>query len=290
MKSLAFVLGMALLSVSLWGQQAVPATAAVADPVVITVGSEKITQSMFEQIIATLPAQQQSQLQTPEARRSLAEQIAELKVMAQEAKARKLDQSAGVKARIALQSDQILANAVYQDLTAVNPDDAALQTYYAAHKSDWDEVKARHILIRMQGSRVPVREGHKDLTDAEASAKAKEVRAKIVAGAKFEDVAKIESDDVGSGENGGDLGTFGPGQMIPEFDEVVFKAPLGQITEPVKTAYGYHLILVEERKSKPFGDARAEIEQKIRPELGQKAIEALKTKTTVVYDPAYFGK
>jgi len=290
MKSLAFVLGMALLSVSLWGQQAVPATAAVADPVVITVGSEKITQSMFEQIIASLPAQQQSQLQTPEARRSLAEQIAELKVMAQEAKARKLDQSAGVKARIALQSDQILANAVYQDLTAVNPDDAALQTYYAAHKSDWDEVKARHILIRMQGSRVPVREGHKDLTDAEASAKAKEVRAKIVAGAKFEDVAKIESDDVGSGENGGDLGTFGPGQMIPEFDEVVFKAPLGQITEPVKTAYGYHLILVEERKSKPFGDARAEIEQKIRPELGQKAIEALKTKTTVVYDPAYFGK
>jgi len=290
MKSLAFVLGMALLSVSLWGQQAVPATAAVADPVVIPVGSEKITQSMFEQIIATLPAQQQSQLQTPEARRSLAEQIAELKVMAQEAKARKLDQSAGVKARIALQSDQILANAVYQDLTAVNPDDAALQTYYAAHKSDWDEVKARHILIRMQGSRVPVREGHKDLTDAEASAKAKEVRAKIVAGAKFEDVAKIESDDVGSGENGGDLGTFGPGQMIPEFDEVVFKAPLGQITEPVKTAYGYHLILVEERKSKPFGDARAEIEQKIRPELGQKAIEALKTKTMVVYDPAYFGK
>jgi peptidyl-prolyl cis-trans isomerase C len=289
MKSLAFVLGTALLSVSLWGQQAVPATAAVADPVVITVGSEKITQSMFEEIISTLPAQQQAQLKTPEARRSLAEQIAELKVMAQEAKARKLDQSASVKARIALQSDQILANAVYQDLTATNPDDAALQAYYAAHKGDWDEVKARHILIRMQGSRVPVREGHKDLTDEEALAKAKEVRAKIVAGAKFEEVAKTESDDVGSGENGGDLGTFGQGQMIPEFDDVVFKAPLGQITEPIKTAYGYHLILVEERKSKPFDDARAEIEQKIRPDLGQKAIEALKTKTTVVYDPAYFG-
>ena len=289
MKSLAFVLGTALLSVSLWGQQAVPATAAVADPVVITVGPAKITRSMFEEIISTLPAQQQAQLQTPEARRSLAEQIAELKVMAQEARTRKLDQSASVKARIALQSDQILANAVYQDLVATNPDDAALQAYYAAHKGDWDEVKARHILIRMQGSRVPVREGHKDLTDDEALAKAKEVRAKIVAGAKFEEVAKTESDDVGSGENGGDLGTFGQGQMIPEFDDVVFKAPLGQITEPIKTAYGYHLILVEERKSKPFDDARAEIEQKIRPDLGQKAIEALKTKTTVVYDPAYFG-
>ena len=157
--------------------------------------------------------------------------------MAQEARTRKLDQSASVKARIALSRTR-LANAVYQDLVATNPDDAALQAYYAAHKGDWDEVKARHILIRMQGSRVPVREGHKDLTDDEALAKAKEVRAKIVAGAKFEEVAKTESDDVGSGENGGDLGTFGQGQMIPEFDDVVFKAPLGQITEPIKTAMG----------------------------------------------------
>jgi parvulin-like peptidyl-prolyl isomerase len=142
----------------------------------------------------------------------------------------------------------------------------------------------------MQGSRVPAREGHKDLTDAEALAKTKEVRAKIVAGAKFEEVAKAESDDTGSGENGGDLGTFGAGQMVPEFDEVVFKAPVGQVTEPIKTAYGYHLILVEERKSKSFEDAKGEIEQKIRPEMGQKAIEGLKAKTTVVYNDAYFGK
>jgi parvulin-like peptidyl-prolyl isomerase len=78
--------------------------------------------------------------------------------------------------------------------------------------------------------------------------------------------------------------------MVPEFDAVVFKVPVGQVTEPIKTAYGYHLILVEERKSKPFEDARGEIQQKIRPEIGQKAIEALKKKTPVVYDDAYFGK
>ncbi|MCU1336143.1 MAG: PpiC-type peptidyl-prolyl cis-trans isomerase [Bryobacterales bacterium] len=285
MKFLPFLLS----AVALWGQQAAPATAA-ADPVVLTVGSEKITRSMFQEIISSLPAQQQAQLQTPEARRSLAEQVAELKVMAQEARTRKLDQSASFKAKVALQSDQILANAVYQELVASDPDEAGLRAYYAEHKQDWDQIKARHILIRMQGSRVPLREGHKELTDAEALAKAKEVRAKIVAGAKFEEVAKIESDDTGSGENGGDLGTFGQGQMVPEFDEVVFKAPVGQVTEPIKTAYGYHLILIEERKSKPFEDARAEIEQKIRPDIGKKAIDALKAKTPVVYDDAYFGK
>ena len=292
MRSLRFLLSILLLSlpvsmVPLWGQTAAPA---VADPVVLTVGSEKITKSMFEEIIAGLPAQQQAQLQTPEARKSLAQQVAELKIMAQEARARKLDQSAAVKAKMALQSDQILANAVYQQLVAGDPDEAALRAYYAEHKQDWDQVKARHILIRMQGSRVPVREGHKDLTDAEALAKTQEVRAKLVAGAKFEDVAKAESDDTGSGENGGDLGTFGAGQMVPEFDEVVFKAPIGQVTEPIKTAFGYHLILVEERKSKPFEDARGEIVQKIRPEIGQKAIDALKQKTPVVFDDAYFSK
>jgi peptidyl-prolyl cis-trans isomerase C len=284
MKSVPFLL---MLAVSLYGQQAAPADA---DPVVLTVGTEKITRSMFQEIIASLPAQQQAQLTTPEARKSLAEQVAELKVMAQEARTRKLDQSAAVRAKIGLQSDQILANAVYQQLVAGDPDEAALKAYYDAHKQDWDEVKARHILIRMQGSRVPVREGHKDLTEAEALAKAKDVRAKILAGAKFDEEAKLESDDTGSGESGGDLGTFGPGQMVPEFDEVVFKAPLGQVTEPIKTAFGYHLILVEERKSKPFDAVRGEIEQKIRPEMGQKAIDALKTKTAITYDADYFGK
>jgi len=285
MKSLPFLLGaLSLWGLSLWGQTA------ASDPVVLTVGSEKITRSMFQEIISSLPAQQQAQLATPEARKSLAEQVAELKVLAQEGRSRKLDESTAVKAKVALQTDQILAGAVYQELTAASPDDAALQAYYEAHKQDWDQVKARHILIRMQGSRVPVREGHKELTDEEALAKAKEVRAKIVAGAKFEEQATAESDDTGSGENGGDLGTFGAGQMVPEFDEVVFKAPLGQVTEPVKTAFGYHLILIEERKSKPFEDVRGEITQKIRPEIGQKAIDALKKKTTVVYDEGYFGK
>lgn len=288
MKSLTLLLSMVVLSLTpLWGQQAAPAAA---DPVVLTVGSEKITQSMFQQLIDSLPAQQQAQLATPAARRSLAEQVAELKVLAQEARICRLDQAASVRTKLALQSDQILANALYQDLTAADPDEAAMRAFYTEHKQDWEEVKARHILIRMQGSRVPVREGQKELTEEQALAKAKAVRTKIIAGAKFEDQAKIESDDVGSGENGGDLGTFGQGQMVPEFDEVVFKAPVGQVTEPIKTAYGYHLILIEERKAKSFDDVRGEVEQKIKPEMGKKAIDALKAKTAVVYDDAYFAK
>lgn len=259
------------------------------DPVVLTVGAEKITRSMFELIMGTLSEQQRAQLQTPEARRSLAEQVAELKILAQEGRARRLDASPAVQTRIVLQAEQVLANAVYQEMLAAKPEEAVLRAYYDQHKDDYTEARGRHILIRFQGSRVPVRDGQKDLTDAEALAKARELRAKLVAGASFEEVAKAESDDVGSGANGGDLGTFAPGQMVEEFEKAAFEIPVGEVSEPVRTAFGYHLIKIEARGAKPFEEMRAQIEQRIRPELGQKAIDALKAKATVIYDEAYFG-
>ena len=112
----------------------------------------------------------------------------------------------------------------------------------------------------------------------------------VEGGAKFADLAKAESDDTGSGENGGDLGSFGPGQMVEEFDKVAFSAPVGQVSEPIKTAFGYHLILIDERGAKKFEEVRGDIEQALKPQIGQKAIEGLKTKSAVTYDEGYFGK
>jgi parvulin-like peptidyl-prolyl isomerase len=278
-----------VIPAALWGQPA--AAPKPADPVVLTVGSEKITKSMFEQIIGTLSEQQQAQLQSPDARRSLAEQVAELKIMAQEGRTRKLDQLPAVKAKIAIETDQMIANEVFKELVAnTKPAEADVLAYYEKNKDTWTQATARHILIRMQGSPVPVREGQKDLTDEEALAKIKELRVKIVGGANFAELAKAESDDKGSGENGGDLGSFGPGQMVPEFDAAAFKIPVGQVSDPIKTQYGYHLLLVEKRGSKSLDDARAEIETKLKPEMGQKVVDALKSKTPVVYDETYFGK
>jgi hypothetical protein len=95
-----------LAAVSAWGQ------APAADPVVMTIGSEKITKSMFEAILGTLSEQQQAAVATPEAKRGLAEQIAELKMMAQEARVRRLDQSPIMQTKIVLQAETILAQAV----------------------------------------------------------------------------------------------------------------------------------------------------------------------------------
>jgi len=82
------------------------------------------------------------------------------------------------------------------------------------------------------------------LVDTEAQCT--EIKTKIAAGAKFEDMAKQHS-KCPSGQRGGALGTFSPGQMVPEFDRVVFKEAVGVVHGPVKTQFGYHLVEITSR-------------------------------------------
>lgn len=92
-----------------------------------------------------------------------------------------------------------------------------------------EEVKARHILVKTKET-------------------ALEVEEKLAAGEDFEKLAKEYSTDTGSSENGGDLGFFGRGKMVPEFEEAAFSLEVGKISSPVKTEHGYHIIKVEDKK------------------------------------------
>ena len=85
------------------------------------------------------------------------------------------------------------------------------------------------------------------------------------------------------------LDFFGHGQMVPPFDQAAFAAPIGQITEPVKSQFGYHLILVEKHEVKTFDEVRPDIEKKIRPELAKKTVEKLQKQTPVTIDESFFG-
>ena len=200
-----------------WGQQA-----ASDDPVVLTVGTEKITKSQFEKLIeqAQQPGQPKPAL-SAEARRKYAENIAELKILAQEARKEKIDQDAEVKFQVGLRTDQILAFTLFQKINGnLKADDAARKAFYEEHKNEWESVNAKHILIRFKESPAPLRTGQKELTDAEALAKAKEIRAKVVAGGDFAALAKTESDDTGSGSQGGDLGDFTRGRHVFDKDKI----------------------------------------------------------------------
>ena len=272
------------------------ASAAVsADTVVLTIGSEKITKAEFEQIFAQvvsqMPPERRGAAQDPKAKRQLAEQLAELKALAQEARRQKIDQTPEAKAQIAMRDDQLIAGLLFQRISKeTKPSSADLQAYYDGHKNDWETVSARHILIRMKGSPVTLKEGQKDLTDEEALAKAKDLRAKIVAGGDFAALAKAESDDVGSGANGGSLGEFTRGRMVPPFDEAAFTLKVNDVSEPVKTQFGYHIIQVTKHDTKKMDDVKNEIAEKVTPEMAQKSVEAIRDKAAITFDQSYFGK
>jgi peptidyl-prolyl cis-trans isomerase D len=101
-------------------------------------------------------------------------------------------------------------------------------------------LRASHILINQFGD------------DEENLEEANKIYNQLVSGADFAETAREISTDKGSGEKGGDLGWFGRGQMVPEFEKAVFSGKLGEIQKPVKTAYGYHIIKVTGRSDKKF--------------------------------------
>ena len=105
------------------------------------------------------------------------------------------------------------------------------------------KIKVRHILVSDED-------------------KAKEIKAKIEGGAKFEDVAKESSQDTSSRDQGGELGSFNLGDgLVKEFEETAFKLEPGKLSDPVKTSFGWHIIKVDERKGKILLSYSAFIEE-----------------------------
>ena len=102
-------------------------------------------------------------------------------------------------------------------------------------------------------------------------------------------MAKKESDDVESGKNGGDLGAFGRGQMVPEFEQAAFNAKVGEITPVVKTQFGYHIIKVDEKISTPFDTVKATLDKSIRQKRVHDQLDAMKAAAKPTFNEAYFA-
>lgn len=259
------------------------------DKVVLSFGGEKVTAREFETFIEALPPQYQAQARGP-MKRQIAEQLVRVRLLAEEARRRGLDDEAATKARIEFQTDNLLAGALFNQIQQdVKVDEEALKKYYEENKAEFQQAEARHILIKFKGSPVPSKEGKTELTEEEALAKVKEIRQRLVSGEDFAKIAKEESDDIGSGAAGGSLGTFKPGTMVPAFEEAVFSLPVGTVSEPVKTQFGYHLIEVQSRDARSFEEVREDIESKLKPELARKAVEGIRGEAAATFDEAYFG-
>jgi len=118
-----------------------------------------------------------------------------------------------------------------------------LKQYYNQYKP---QIRASHILVKDEKT-------------------AQEIKAKLDKGEDFAKLAKEYSQDAGSAQNGGDLGWFGPGKMVKEFEDAAYALNVGQVSQPVKTEYGYHIIKVTDKKKKPsYEQMKEEIEFEVK--------------------------
>jgi peptidyl-prolyl cis-trans isomerase C len=265
------------------------ATAAEADPVIVSAGATTIHKSEFEQAIKSLPAEYQQMAQGP-GKRQFADDFLRMKMLAAEGLKNGVDKDPEIQNQLNLMKENLFANAELKSIeSSIKISDDELRKQYDDHKGDYEQVKARHILISYKGSRAPQKAGAPELTEEQAKAKAEELRKQILAGGDFAELAKKESDDTGSATSGGDLGAFGHGQMVPEFETAAFKAKPGEVTEVVKTPFGFHIIKVDAHDYTPFEGVKGPLERQTRQKKVQDALDAMKDSAKPTYNEAYFA-
>jgi len=157
----------------------------------------------------------------------------------------------------------------------VTPED--VKAYYDQHQDQYripEEVKVSHILIKTPS---PAADGKVDEKGVEeARKKAEDILKQLKAGAKFEDLAKKYSEDPGSGKQGGDLGWIGRGRTVPEFEKSAFSLAKGQLSDLVKSSYGFHIIRSEDKHEahlKTIDEVKDQIEPLIKQQKAGRMME-----------------
>jgi peptidyl-prolyl cis-trans isomerase D len=163
-------------------------------------------------------------------------------------------------------------------------DEAALATLYEERKrslTKQEKRRASHILIQLASDA-------DEEAVAAARAKADELKARLDAGERLESLAKTYSDDPGSKEQGGDLGYFAKGDMVPAFDEAVFGMEVGQISDPVRSQFGFHIIRLDDIQASEIpslDEVRPELEAELKNrEAGDVFYDRLERLTNLTFE------
>ena len=236
------------------------------DPLVARVNGVDIRQSDLalaeDEVGASMP-----QMAPDQKREYLITYLSDVIILAQVADKQKIGDRDDVKHRVEFERNKVLMETLLQDTgKAALTDDAMHKVYDDAVKQmpPEEEVHARHILVP---------------TEAEAN----EIEAELKKGADFAALAKEKSKDPGAAD-GGDLGYFTKDQMVPEFSEAAFKLDKGQVSDPVHTQFGWHIIKVEDKRMKPtptFDEVHGQLENFVAHKAQAELVENLRKSATI---------
>lgn len=236
--------------------------AAEADKVAARVNSQDIMESELLEFVKPFGQQAMMLYGTEQGRKMILDDVITMRLYAIDAEAQKLDEDPEFQAQLATARRAMLAQSAMRKLIeGITVSDDEAQKFYAENQKLFtqpEKVHARHILVS----------GDTELA---------KVVYELKAGTSFDEAAKKYSRDPGSAQNGGDLGEFPRGVMVPEFEKAAFelKNP-GDVSEPVKTQFGYHIIKLEEKipeSISPFEEVKPRIVQELKDQKTQQVLQ-----------------
>ena len=239
--------------------------------VLATVGGIAITEQEVNEFLEGLGPRGQA-YNNPEGKKAILGQLVANKLLLLDARRNLYEAEPAFKAELARLRDNLLISyAADKAVASATVSDKDAEDYYNQNKDRFmseESVNASHVLV-------------------DSEEKALEILAKIKSGEISFEQAAMENSSCPSGRNGGSLGDFGKGQMVPEFDAAVFAMEIGEITDaPVKTQFGYHLIKLNaknEAEVMPFSEIAPEIKNALLQEKQRTAYESKINQLKILY-------
>jgi len=259
-----------------------PAAAQPSGDVVATYSGRTLTSGQVVQEFERLPAPSRAYLSAPERKKQFVEQLVMNELLYDEGKRDGLDKDPDIDRQVVdLRRRLVVQRVMRKYQTPPTISDEQVRAYYDQNPDLYSttQVHAFHILVKDEAT-------------------AKEIAAQLKSDpSKFGDLAREKSTDTSSARKGGDLGTFGQGRMVPEFERAAFRLKPNEISDPVKTQYGWHIIMVTERKEgdrKPLEQVKEQIRASLRNQALQDQVQghmdSLKENANLKIDEAALAK
>lgn len=242
------------------------------EKVVLEIGDYKVTDAELREILKQMPIEQKARYlgRGEKGMEELLNDIAERHIVAEAARARKMADAVHVQAGLLMANDSVLYSAFYRNevLDKVVPE-SEIKAFYEKNKDRLllpEQIRIRQIFVSPRPeSEIKNTEGNDAKNETEAKQKIDRIASELKNGADFQSLARKWSEDP-SAVNGGEIPWFGKGRMVPAYEEAAFKLNAGQISEPLKTEFGYYILKGEEKREKvqiPYEQVRDQIQNQI---------------------------
>ncbi len=245
----------------------IPGQLEASGEVITTVNGQQITQGMLDSTIALLPEHLQEQIQNQEQMEQFKEQMVLGELLYREALRRELHKQAKLKTTIALQAREALAQNLLETIVDERATEEAMETWYKDHIVQFtkSEVDVSHILVKDK-------------------ALIEKIKAQLDNGGDFAALATKHSVDPGSAAKGGKLGKISRGRTVPPFERAAFTTTKGEISSPVKTQFGWHVLLVHDKitHQQPLTEVQKEVRQGLSTQIIKTYFEEIKSSATIV--------